>query len=288
MILARLAMGTGWLPPCVPSRPVPGSPTAASARPGQSGRGATPGRTRIVVIEAARVIGGTGRNSCMPTQATAATTRTAPAISTRDRSFRRPAPPGDRFAWRPARRGRTALPLTARGRNCVRRMTHHRNNHQPPGPARPQQTHQEKATASRSVVAMLPAPRNAADSRLRLYRTGRWRVGLAGRPRLAGCSTWAMTWAARPRGERLGRVNLLDVGDELDRLVDQVVTEVVPLLGRARRLHLVVVVHQIRIPLAGVTAQEAIKALEAAPQENARDASCVRGPGALSVRPPAA
>ena len=79
--------------------------------------------------------------------------------------------------------------------------------------------------------------------------------------------------------ERLGRVNLLDVSDELDHLVDQVLTEVVPLLGRARRLHLVVVVHQIRIPLAGVTAQEAIKALEAAPPENARDACASGGLG---------
>ena len=51
-----------------------------------------------------------------------------------------------------------------------------------------------------------------------------------------------------------------------DRLVDQVLAEVVTLLGRARRLHLVVVVHQVRIPLAGVTAQEAVEALEAAPQ----------------------
>ena len=144
MILARLAMGTGWLLPCVPSRPVPGSPIAACAWPGQSGRGATPGRTRMVVTEAARVIGGTGRNSCTPTQATAATTMTAPAISTRDHSFRLPAPAGDRLTWRPARRGRTVVPLAARGPNCMRRMTHHRNNHQPPGPAWPQQTHQEE------------------------------------------------------------------------------------------------------------------------------------------------
>ena len=66
--------------------------------------------------------------------------------------------------------------------------------------------------------------------------------------------------------ERLGRVDLPDVGDELDRLVDQVLAEVVTLLGRSRRLHLVVVVHQIRIPLAGVTAQEPIETLEPAPQ----------------------
>jgi hypothetical protein len=34
MILARLAMGAGRPPPCAPSRPVTGSPMAASARPG--------------------------------------------------------------------------------------------------------------------------------------------------------------------------------------------------------------------------------------------------------------
>ena len=71
---------------------------------------------------------------------------------------------------------------------------------------------------------------------------------------------------AQMQVERLGRVDLLDVGDELHRLVDQVLAEVVPLLGRARRLHLVVVIHQVRIPLAGIPAQEAVVALEAAPQ----------------------
>ena len=102
MILARLAMGTGALPPCVPSKPVPGSPTAASAPPGQSGRGAAPGRTRTVVTEAVRAIAGTGRSSSTATQTTAAARMTAPAISRRDRSLRpRPAPAGRR----PARRG---------------------------------------------------------------------------------------------------------------------------------------------------------------------------------------
>jgi hypothetical protein len=71
---------------------------------------------------------------------------------------------------------------------------------------------------------------------------------------------------AQMQVERLGRVDLLDVGDELHRLVDQVLAEVVTLLGRARRLHLVVVIHQIRIPLAGIPAQEPVEALEAAPQ----------------------
>ncbi len=71
---------------------------------------------------------------------------------------------------------------------------------------------------------------------------------------------------AQMQVERLSRVDLLDVGDELHRLVHQVLAEVITLLGRARRLHLVVVIHQIRIPLAGVTAQEAVEALETAAQ----------------------
>ena len=81
---------------------------------------------------------------------------------------------------------------------------------------------------------------------------------------------------AQMQVERLGRVDLLDVGDELHRLVDQVLAEVVALLGRARRLHLVVVVHQVRIPLAGVTAQEAVETLEAAPQRPPVERACAR------------
>ena len=83
---------------------------------------------------------------------------------------------------------------------------------------------------------------------------------------------------AQVQVERLGRVDLLGVGDELDRLVDQVLAEVVALLGRARRLDLVVVVHQVRIPLAGVAAEEAVEALEAAAQA----ATGRYGPAAVS------
>ena len=126
-------MGTGALPPYVPSRPVPRSPTAASARPGQSGRGAAPGSTRTVVTEAVRAIEGTGRNNCTATHATAATTMTAHTIRTRDRSFRPPATARGRSPSRAPRRGSTLPPLAARGRNSLRRMTHHRNNARPPG-----------------------------------------------------------------------------------------------------------------------------------------------------------
>ena len=79
--------------------------------------------------------------------------------------------------------------------------------------------------------------------------------------------------------ERLVRVDLLGVGDELDRLVDQVLAQVIALLGRARWLDLVVVVDEVGIPLAGVAAQEAVEALEAAPERPA----VVRARGGLLV-----
>ena len=66
--------------------------------------------------------------------------------------------------------------------------------------------------------------------------------------------------------ERLVGIDLLGVGDELDGLVDQVLGEVVALLGRGRRLDLVVVVDQLGIPLARVAAEEAVEALEASRQ----------------------
>ena len=76
--------------------------------------------------------------------------------------------------------------------------------------------------------------------------------------------------------ERLGRVDLLDVGNELHRLLDQVLAEVVTLLRGARRLYLVVVVHQVRIPLAGVAAQEPVEALEAAAERPPVERACAR------------
>src|SRR5258707_7551277 len=46
MILARLAIGRGWFPPCAARMPAPGVPTTASAAFGQSGCGGAPGSTR--------------------------------------------------------------------------------------------------------------------------------------------------------------------------------------------------------------------------------------------------
>ena len=63
--------------------------------------------------------------------------------------------------------------------------------------------------------------------------------------------------------------DLLGVGNEFDRLVGQVLAQVVALLGRLGRLDLVVVVDQFGVILVGITAQEAIVALEAAPQRPA-------------------
>ena len=74
--------------------------------------------------------------------------------------------------------------------------------------------------------------------------------------------------------EGLVGVDLLGVGDELHRLVRQVRGEVVPLLGCRRWFDLVVVVDQVGVPLAGVAAEEAVEALEAATERPA-----VVGPG---------
>jgi hypothetical protein len=63
--------------------------------------------------------------------------------------------------------------------------------------------------------------------------------------------------------ERLVGVDLLAVGDELDRPVDQIRAEVITLLGRRGRVDLVVVIHQVGIPLARVAAEESVEALKA-------------------------
>ena len=64
--------------------------------------------------------------------------------------------------------------------------------------------------------------------------------------------------------EGLVGVDLVRVRDELDRLVDEVFREVIPLFRCPGRLDLVVVIDEVRIPLARVTAEEAVEALEAA------------------------
>jgi hypothetical protein len=69
--------------------------------------------------------------------------------------------------------------------------------------------------------------------------------------------------------EGLLRIDLAQVRDELDRLVDEVLREVVALLGRPGWLDRMVVVDELGIPLARVTAQDTVEALEAAPQRPA-------------------
>ncbi len=71
---------------------------------------------------------------------------------------------------------------------------------------------------------------------------------------------------AQVQVEGLVGIDLAQVRDELDRLVDQVLREVIALLGRPRRLDRMVVVDQLGIPLAGVATQEAVVALEAPAQ----------------------
>ena len=64
--------------------------------------------------------------------------------------------------------------------------------------------------------------------------------------------------------ERLVGRDGLRVHDELDGLVGDVLAEVVALVGRLRLVHRVVVVDQLREPLAGLGAEEPVEALEAA------------------------
>ena len=69
--------------------------------------------------------------------------------------------------------------------------------------------------------------------------------------------------------KRLVRRDLPGIGDELDRLVGQVLVQVIALFGCPRRLDLVVVVHQVGVVLVGISAHEAIEALEASTQRPA-------------------
>ncbi len=66
--------------------------------------------------------------------------------------------------------------------------------------------------------------------------------------------------------ERPIGVDLLAIGDELDRPVDQIRAEVITLLRRRRRLDLVVVIHEVGVPLARVAAEESVETLKTARQ----------------------
>ena len=67
-----------------------------------------------------------------------------------------------------------------------------------------------------------------------------------------------------PEEERLRRRRGAQVGEVEAGHVDHVLGEVVPLLRRARRVDLVVVVHEIGVVLVGLAAEEAVEPLEAA------------------------
>ena len=69
--------------------------------------------------------------------------------------------------------------------------------------------------------------------------------------------------------ERLVGRDLLQVGDEVDRLVGKIGGEVVALFRRLWRLDLMIVVDEIGIILMGVAAEKPVIALEAAPQRPA-------------------
>ena len=81
--------------------------------------------------------------------------------------------------------------------------------------------------------------------------------------------------------ERLVGVDDLGRLDHADRLVGEVLREVVALLGRAGRVDLAVVLHQVGVPLVRLAAEEPVEALEPAPE---RPAALVRGEVALLTR----
>ena len=81
--------------------------------------------------------------------------------------------------------------------------------------------------------------------------------------------------------ERLVGVDHLRVADELDRLVREVVGDVVAVLGPARRVDLVVVVDEVGIPVVRLAAEPAVEALEPAPE---RPPALERGEVALLAR----
>ena len=74
--------------------------------------------------------------------------------------------------------------------------------------------------------------------------------------------------------EGLVRCHLLEVGDELDGLVGQVDRQVIALVGRLRRLDLMVVEDEVGIVLVGVTAEEPVVAVESAAQRPAVVRAC--------------
>ena len=71
---------------------------------------------------------------------------------------------------------------------------------------------------------------------------------------------------AEPQVPGLVRLRLLGVADELQRLVGQVLGEVVAVLGPVRLLDVVVVLGQVRIPLVGLAADEPVEAVVAQPE----------------------
>ena len=85
-----------------------------------------------------------------------------------------------------------------------------------------------------------------------------------------GHLVWRMVGARREvEEERFVGRDLFEVGDEFDGLVGQIDGEVITLLGRLRRLDLMVVEDQVGIVLMGVAAEEAVVAVEPATQRPA-------------------
>jgi hypothetical protein len=76
--------------------------------------------------------------------------------------------------------------------------------------------------------------------------------------------------------ERLVRRDHVGVADEADRLVGQILREVVAVIWSSRRAHGMVVVREIRVPLIGLAGQEPVVAVEASPQRPCVERPCHR------------
>jgi hypothetical protein len=71
---------------------------------------------------------------------------------------------------------------------------------------------------------------------------------------------------AEPQVPGLVGLGLLGVADEPERLVRQVLGEVIAVLGRVGLVDVVVVLRQVGIPLVGLAADEAVEAVVAQPE----------------------
>ncbi len=93
------------------------------------------------------------------------------------------------------------------------------------------------------------------------------------------CGAWCGAWVApngHVREERAIGPHTLAVADHLHQLVDHVLADVIPVFGTARRFDRMVVAHQLRVELVGLTFEEPVEAVEAAGERPLVERTCRR------------